>query len=98
MDKNQEKRDWRWLPAQMPGVAALMAEKRRLLGREWVAECWRQSVVNMQPGWFFAREGPLTVGTPFDDPDAVNFAAMHVTATQALVLIRPKEASSGTHP
>lgn len=95
MDKTQGKRNWKWLPAEMPGVAKLMAEKRKLLGDEWVAECWRRSVVQMEPGWFFAREGPLTVGTPFDQADAVNFAAMHVTATQALVLIRPKEVSDG---
>lgn len=98
MDKTAEKRDWKWLPAQMPGVAALMAQRRKELGSAWVNECWRRSVEDLQPGWFFAREGPLTVGTPFDQPDAVNFAAMHVTATQALVLIRPKEAASGTNP
>lgn len=90
-----DKRDWKWLPAQMPGVVQLMKEKRKLYGDAHVSECWRRSVDKREPGWFFAREGALTVGTPFDTPDAANFAALHVTSTQALVLMRPPEASHG---
>jgi hypothetical protein len=79
---------WSWLPTAMPGVTRLMAEKRRLLGEAHVAECWRRGVVEREAGWFFAREGALAVGTPWDDPALANFAALQVTQTQALVVMR----------
>ena len=90
MDKKSQGKENRfaWLPAAMPGVARLMAEKRRLLGNEHVAECWKRGVLNLEPGWFFAREGALAIGTPWDDPVLANFAALQVNSTQALVVIR----------
>lgn len=78
----------------MPGVAKLIAERRRALGNAHVNECWSRGVVGGEPGWFFAREGALAVGTPWDDPVLANFAAAQVTATQALLVLRPKEASA----
>jgi hypothetical protein len=84
-----------WLPAAMPGVAALMAEKRATYGNAHVTECWRRGVVNLEPGWFFAREGALAVGTPWDNPVLANFAALNITSTQALVIIREPEAGNG---
>lgn len=79
---------WSWLPAAMPGVTRLLAEKRKLHGDAHVAECWKRGVVERQAGWFFAREGALAVGTPWDDPVLANFAALQVTDTQALVVLR----------
>jgi hypothetical protein len=80
---------WGWLPALMPGVAKLLADKRRVLGEAHVAECWKRGVVLMEPGWFFAREGPVAVGTPWDGNSVLaNFAAAQVTSTQALVVLR----------
>ena len=89
MDKKTLKpRNWKWLPAEMPGVARLVAEKRKLYGDAHVADCWKRSMAG-EPGWFFAREGPLSVGTPWDDdPVLMNFAAANVTSTQALVVMR----------
>ena len=95
MDKDSQGKNWKWLPAQMPGVARLMAEKRKQFGAEHVQLCWRRGVVELQPGWFFAREGALAVGTPWAQPDVANFAALQVTATQALVVMRPPEAAHG---
>lgn len=90
-EQENKKKRWDWLPTAMPGVARLMAEKRRLLGDAHVAECWRRSLAG-EPGWFFAREGMLAVGTPFEgDPGLANFAALHVTDTQALLVIRGPE-------
>jgi hypothetical protein len=83
-----DKKDWSWLPAQMPGVAKLMAEKRTKLGEAHVKECWRRGVLQMEPGWFFAREGALSVGTPWCDPVLANFAASQITGTQALVMLK----------
>lgn len=87
--------NWAWLPASMPGVTKLMAEKRQAYGDAHVDECWMRGVVNREPGWFFAREGPLAVGTPWDDPVMANFAALQVTATQALLCVRTPGASNG---
>jgi len=58
------KKDWSWLPAHMPRVAALIAERRRKHGQAWVAECWRRGVINGEPGHFWACEGPINIGTP----------------------------------
>lgn len=88
MDKGKTAGKWSWLPTAMPGVARLLAEKRKALGEAHVAECWRRGVVEREAGWFFAREGALAVGTPWDDPVLANFAAAQVTGTQALVVLR----------
>lgn len=89
MDKKQDAGKFGWLPSAMPGVARLVAEKRRLLGDAHVKECWQRGVVQREPGWFFAREGALAVGTPWDaDPAMSNFAAAQVSSTQALLCMR----------
>ena len=88
------KNRWEWVPAAMPGVTKLMAEKRRLHGDPHVTECWRRGMAG-EPGWFFAREGPVAIGTPWEDPQLANFAASQVTSTQALLII--KEPTNGTH-
>jgi hypothetical protein len=89
-------RTWEWLPQQMPGVAALVREKRKEFGNAHVNECWRRGVVAGEPGWFFAREGTLAVGTPWDDAELANFAAKYVTPTQAFVMIaKPQGQANG---
>lgn len=92
MDKGKEGsvNKWAWVPAAMPGVARLMRDKRTELGDAHVNECWKRGVVQGEPGWFFAREGTLAVGTPWDDPVLANFAALQVTATQALLVLRTR--------
>ena len=93
MDKEQKgsdpKKRFDWLPVEMPGVAKLVKEKRAQLGEAFVNECWKRGVLQREPGWFFAREGALAEGTPWDAADAVmaNFAALQVTSTQALLCI-----------
>lgn len=89
---DRAKRDWSWLPQHMPGVAKLIATKKAELGAEWVNTCWRRGVVEQQPGWFFASEGGLSVGTPWaDDPVVSTWLAARITPTQVLLVIRPKE-------
>lgn len=95
MDKDQKVKRFDWLPIEMPGVARLVREKRTALGDAHVSECWKQGVLLRQPGWFFAREGALAVGTPWDEPEMANFAALQVTATQALLCIKMPEVSNG---
>jgi hypothetical protein len=89
MDKKQ---DWSWLPAQMPGVAKLMASKRAELGADHVRECWKRGVVQRERGWFYAAEGALAVGTPFDEPDLQPHTLPQYTAGQAVLILRPVEA------
>lgn len=79
---------WGWLPEAMPNVARLIRERRQLLGAAHVNECWQRGVIQREPGWFFAREGALAVGTPWDDPQLANFAALQVTSTQALLVLK----------
>lgn len=93
MDRKQS---WQWLPDQMPGVAKLLVEKRQQYGKDHVALCWKRGVVERLPGWFFAREGALAVGAPFDDPVLANFAAANVTSSQALLILRTPEDQHGT--
>ncbi len=71
----------------MPGVARNIADKRRTLGDAHVNECIKRGLAG-EPGWFFAREGAIAIGTPWDDPVLANFAALQITASQALVVLR----------
>lgn len=96
MDKKQDSARWAWLPQYMPGVAWLMAEKRRALGKEHVALCWRRGVVEQQPGWFYACEGALAVGTPWaDEPVIAQYMMARFTPTQVLLVLRPVERPDG---
>lgn len=63
MDR-ETKRDWKWLPQFMPKVAALIADRKKQDGEQWVQECWRRGVVLGEPGHFWAAEGPIAIGTP----------------------------------
>lgn len=89
---------WNWLPSMMPGVARLMAEKRAQFGAAHVAECWKRSVVMGEPGWLYAREGPIAIGTPFDDDPVLGEHALPmVTRTQATLVMRNPEHGNGAH-
>lgn len=94
MDK---KRDWSWLPAQMPGVARLMRSKRAELGDDHVNLCWKRGVVDMQPGWFFAAEGALAVGTPWAEAPGIDLWLGLKEAGEAphMLVLRDKGAQHG---
>lgn len=86
---DQTAKRWDWLPAHMPGVAKLMRERRREFGDTHINLCWQRGVIEAQPGWFFAREGPIAVGAPWPTADEamVNFAAANVMAGQCLLMV-----------
>lgn len=86
-----------WLPEKMPGVAKLLKEKRRELGPEWVAHCWKKGVVEMQPGWFFASEGALSVGTMWPDAELFAYVTQQHTPSQCLLILRPVEVINGAN-
>lgn len=57
------KNSWSWLPAHMPTVAAEIERLKQQHGSQHVAQCWSRGVLKGEPGWFFAAEGVLAVGT-----------------------------------
>ncbi len=67
MDKKgeDEKLDWSWMAQHMPRVVALVRESKAARGSSHVNKCWRHGVLLGEPGWFYAREGSVSVGTPF---------------------------------
>lgn len=85
------------MPAEMPGVARLMREQRRLHGEAHLAECWRRGMAG-EPGFFFAREGAVAIGTPSaDDAELANFAAQAIPSGGALLVIgKPGQAGTLT--
>ena len=85
-EAGKEPRRFDWLPNAMPGVARLMRERRAQLGDAHVNECWKRGVIEREPGWFFAREGALAVGTPW--PAIADVAGWQVARTQALLITR----------
>lgn len=81
-------RPFAWLPTAMPGVAQLFREKRQRYGVPHVAECWARGMAG-EPGWFFAREGAIAIGTPWKgDPVMADFAAAQIAGGQALLIMR----------
>lgn len=98
MDSGKSKADWSWLPKHMPRVSRLIVEKKRTLGNAHVNECWKRGVLQLEPGWFFARERGLAVGMPWDD--WVTVWADVAQRDQVLLVLRnpePGAAADGAH-
>lgn len=95
MDSKRGK-NWSWLPAHMPAVAKLLAEKREQVGAEWVNTCWRNGVVEAQPGWFFAAEGALAVGTPWPEAPGIELwlGLREAQKLPSLLVMRDKGAAA----
>lgn len=81
---------WAWVRTALPAVARLVLDKRREFGQAHVAECWRRGMAG-EPGWFFAREGAVAIGTPWavvQDPVLAAATSWQCTASQAALFIR----------
>jgi hypothetical protein len=99
MDNSKEPaKSWNWMPQHMPGVAKLVREKRAQMGDAHVNECFKRGVVLGEAGWFFAREGTLSIGVLAVERQHAYFEGLHITPTQALLVIREpdKDAGNGT--
>ena len=97
MDKVEKVNRFGWLPAAMPGVARLVRERREKHGAAHVDECFRRGVVVGEPGWFFAREGTISIGVLEHGRSMPEFEGLHLAATQALLVMRdPAEVQRGT--
>ena len=82
---------WSWLPAFMPGVSRLMADRRAEVGADWVAHCWSRGVVAGEPGWLYAAEGALTVGVPADVEMISTWLTLRASRPDAaLLIVRPR--------
>lgn len=93
---NRQKAAMAAVRAAMPRVQALVAERRKEFGDAWVTQCITRAMAG-EPGWFFAKEGPLSFGTPWDlGEPAMGMMLKPVTPDQALVFIcRPGQAPQG---
>lgn len=99
MDK-EWKQGFDWLPAQMPRVAALMKTRRAQDGDAHVNECWKRGVLRGEPGWFFAHEGALSVGTPdpgWDWRKWPELQGVPGVTTGALLFLKTREVTDGAH-
>lgn len=84
-----ERKDWSWLPKAIPAVSKLIAEKKSKHGAKWVGECWRRGVVQGEPGYFWAAEGVLCVGTPANAALVNDWYQIHAKFPGASMLILP---------
>jgi len=94
MDK-KEAPAFSWMTAAMPRVAAQVAEKRKQWGNAHVTDCVKRGLRG-EAGYFFAREGAVAVGTPWDQPEMANFAAQHIKSGQSIVVMKMPEVGNGS--
>lgn len=81
--------DWALIPLLMPGIKPQLEAKRAIWGKDWVDQCWHRGVVLGEPGWFFARQGPVWLGTA--SPDWVDsFGALDGHPSACVVDVRAK--------
>jgi len=71
--------------AAMPKVVGLVADKRKVWGDAHVNECQRRGMRG-EAGWFFAREGPVSIGVPINGWSDV--MAWQLTPGQAMLFMR----------
>lgn len=70
------KKSWSWLEEHMPRTVAMLREYRQLGEGDHIDECWRRGVLNLEPNWFYAREGGIAVGTLFEPRPGTKLGAM----------------------
>lgn len=81
----------------MPRVGALIADQRKVLGDAHVTACQQKGMAGV-PGWFYAWEGGVALGTPWPEAMATLLAADpgNEFPGKAVVVFAPKgEAAHG---
>lgn len=80
----------------MPKVAELMADKRTEVGDAHCVTCQQRGMAG-EPGWFYAWESGLSIGTPW--PEALEVLALvdprNEIRTKAVVALRPVGKTDG---
>jgi len=95
------KRSWAFMKDHMPQVVALLRDKRQAGQGAHVDLCWRRGVVEGLPGWFYASEGGVQVGTL--SVEAAQQVLERLEAAQPgqsvapLLVLRPVGAGDGAH-
>ena len=102
MDKKVEVRaEWSWMERHMPGVVSMLRKRRAAGEGAHIDACWLHGVKLCEPGWFYAREGAVSVGTPFFGNDIHDVLAKFATWEEAkgapLLILRDEETADGTH-
>lgn len=79
----------------MPKVGALIDAERKRLGDEHVVACQRRGMAG-EPGWFYAWESGVALGTPWPEAMTTLQAADpgNEFPGKALVVFRPKEGAA----
>lgn len=74
----------------MPKVLPLMETHRKNMGAEHVQECQRKGMAG-QPGWFYARQGVITIGAPWQEVWDIEaqLAKVGGYADAVVVVLRP---------
>lgn len=57
------RKSWAFMTEHMPRVVAMLKQHRERGEGAHLDECWKHGVVDGEPGWFFAAEGGVHVGT-----------------------------------
>lgn len=80
----------------MPELVREIAEWRAAGLGAHVDLCWRRGVLLGEPGWFYAREGTVSLGTPFerDSPVMANAARATFKVQGYLLQLGPVEDSN----
>jgi hypothetical protein len=80
----------------MPKVAAVVETHRQAMGAAHVTECQRRGMAG-EPGWFYARQGVITIGAPWQDVWEIEakLAAAGGYADAVMVVLRPVAAVEG---
>lgn len=95
MDREKKGRGYEWVMTAMPLLPARIRDLRAQHGDAHINECWKRGVVRGEPGWFFARQGTVSLGAPFTGAEGLaDWGAMALKPDQVLVLLRPPEASA----
>lgn len=76
----------------MPKVVQMLKERREKGEGAFIDECWVRGVQRLEPGWFYAAEGPVSIGVP--EPHVLadeGFAAMRrAFPDQAIVMLKER--------
>lgn len=88
---DREKLDWSWMAQHVPGVVGQLREWRQAGEGDHLNECWRRGVVRLEPGWFFAREGAICIGTPWVEADEMlrGWARLQWESVGMLLVLAP---------
>lgn len=94
---DREKLDWSWMQQHVPGVVAQLREWREAGEGEHLNACWRHGVVRLEPGWFFAREGAICIGVPWEPADELlrGWARLQWQHTGMLLILAPLPIGNG---